>query len=280
MSRSRDLQLGFADLEFLRQGIVLERELQAITDFLDEHEEMVEAVGANLRRGLKNADTGRKGLTPQQVLRSLILMRVKNWDYRELRERIADGLTLRLFTDFNARPVPKHDAFQRAFNRVTAQTLRVVNELLITTAVAMGLEDGRKLRVDTTVVETDIHYPTDNTLLWDVVRVVTRLVRRLAKVLGKRCIKGFHNRLRSAKRRMYEIQRMTSRQRAERLTETYRALIEIAEEVVGNAKTALDTTKDLHGETITDAMKIDAIREEIAYYCDLGEQVIDQTRRR
>jgi Transposase domain (DUF772) len=156
MSRSRDLQLGFADLEFLRQGIVLERELQAITDFLDEHEEMVEAVGADLRRGLKNAKTGRKGLTPQQVLRSLILMRVKNWDYRELRERIADGLTLRLFTDFNARPVPKHDAFQRAFNRVTPQTLRLVNELLITTAEAMGLEDGRKLRVDTTVVQTDI----------------------------------------------------------------------------------------------------------------------------
>jgi IS5 family transposase len=130
------------------------------------------------------------------------------------------------------------------------------------------------------VVETDVHHPTDNTLLWDVVRVVTRLVRRLAKVLGKRFIKGFHNRLRSAKRRMYEIQRMTSRQRVEQQTETYRALIEIAEEVVANAKTALDTTKDLHGETVTDAMMIDAIREEIAYYCGLGAQVIDQARRR
>src|SRR5215468_4141801 len=140
MSRAGDLQLGFADLEFLRQGIVLERELQAITDFIDEHEEMVEAVSADLRRGLKNANTGRKGLTPQQVLRSLILMRVKNWDYRELRERIADGLTLRLFTDFNAQQVPKHDAFQRSFHRVTPQTLRLVNELLITAAVAMGLK--------------------------------------------------------------------------------------------------------------------------------------------
>ncbi len=114
MSRARDLQLGFADWKFLRQGIVLERELQSIIDFLDEHEEMIEAVGVDLRRGLKNANTGRKGLTPQQVLRSLVLMRVKNWDYRELRERIADGLTLRLFTDFNAQPVPKHDAFQRS----------------------------------------------------------------------------------------------------------------------------------------------------------------------
>jgi len=192
MSRVRALQLGFADLEFLRQGVVLERELQSIIDFLDEHEEIVEAVGADLRRGLKNANTGRRGLTPQQVLRSLILMRVKNWDYRELRERIADGLTLRLFTDFNAQPVPKHDAFQRAFNRVTPQTLRVVNELLITAAVAMGLEDGHKLRVDTTVVQTDIHHPTDNTLLWDVVRVLTRLMNQLESAIGLP-IQGFRN---------------------------------------------------------------------------------------
>ena len=166
MSRAANLQLSFADWEFLRQGVVLERELQAIADFLDEHEEMVEAIRGDLHRGLKNPNTGRKGLTPQQVLRSLILMRIKNWDYRELRERIDDGLTLRRFADFNAQPVPKHDAFQRAFSRVTPQTLRLVNEQLITAAVAMGLEDGGKLRVDTTVVQTDIHHPTDNTLLW------------------------------------------------------------------------------------------------------------------
>ena len=51
-------------------------------------------------------------------------MRVKNWDYRELRERIADGLTLRQFTDFYCDPVPKHDAFNRGFNRLTPQTLK------------------------------------------------------------------------------------------------------------------------------------------------------------
>jgi hypothetical protein len=149
-------QPSFADLELLRQGVVLEEELQAISDFIDAHEEIVEAVRDDLRRGLKNPDTGRQGLTPQQVLRSLVLMRVKNWDYRELRERIADGLTLRRFTDFNAQPVPKHDAFHRAFVRLTPQTLQRVNELLIATAVSMGLEDGSKLRVDTTVVQTDI----------------------------------------------------------------------------------------------------------------------------
>ena len=96
----------------------------------------------------------------------------------------------------------------------------------------LGLEDGQKLRVDTTVVQTDIHHPTDNTLLWDVVRVVTRLVGRLAEALERRRIKGFRNRTRAARRRMHEIQRMTTRQRHEQQTGTYRELIGIAEEVV------------------------------------------------
>ena len=97
---------------------------------------------------------------------------VKNWDYRELRERIADGLMLRRFANFYCDPVPKHDAFGRGFNRLTPETLKAINDLVVQAAVDLGLEDGMKLRVDTTVVQTDIHHPTDNTLLWDVVRVV------------------------------------------------------------------------------------------------------------
>lgn len=103
-------------------------------------------------------------------------------------KRIADGLTLRQFTDFYCAPVPKHDAFQRGFIRLTSQTVRAVNDLVVRAAVELGLEDGAKLRVDTTVVQTDIHHPTDNALLWDVVRVVTRL---LAKALELRRIRGF-----------------------------------------------------------------------------------------
>jgi IS5 family transposase len=143
---------------------------------LDNQKDMNEQVRCDLARGLKKAETGRSGLTPQQVLRSLVLMRIKNWNYRELRERIADGCTLRQFTDFYCLPVPRHDALHRGFNRLTPETLKAINDLVVQTAVELGLEDGQKLRVDTTVVQTDIHHPTDNTLLWDVVRVVTRSV--------------------------------------------------------------------------------------------------------
>jgi transposase, IS5 family len=279
VSRAADSQLSFADWEFLRQGVVLERELQAIADFLDDHEEMIEAIRSDLRRGLKNPDTGRKGLTPQQVLRSLILMRVKNWDYRELRERIADGLTLRRFADFNTQPVPKHDAFQRAFSRVTPQTLRLVNDLLIEAAVAMGLEDGRKLRVDTTVVQTNIHHPTDNTLLWDAVRVVTRLVRQLAAAI-ERPIQGFRNRTRAARRRMQALQRMTTTQRQAHQRRKYRELIGIADEVVERARRGLRHTRKVRAKDPVTQLAVEELRRQIEHYCGLGERVIDQARRR
>jgi transposase, IS5 family len=264
----------------MRQGLRLEPLLQAISDFLDDQKDMIEQIRRDLTRDLKNAETGRNGLTPQQVLRSLVLMRVKNWNYRELRERIVDGCTLRQFTDFYCQPVPRHDAFHRGFNRLTPETLKVINDLVVQAAVELGLEDGQKLRVDTTVVQTDIHHPTDSTLLWDVVRVVTRLVGRLAAALERRRIKGFRNRTRSARRRMQEIERMTARQRQEQQTETYRELIGIAEEVIESARAALRKTSKARGKDMIADIAITETRKEIEHFCALGARVIDQSRRR
>jgi hypothetical protein len=182
------------------------------------------------------------------------------------------------FADFYCDPVPKHDAFNRGFNRLTPQTLKAVNDLLVQAAVKLGLEDGAKLRVDTTVVETDIHHPTDNTLLWDVVRVLTRLLGRLAKALEVRRIEGFRDRRRAAHRRMYEIQRMTTRQRqapsaaaGSRQTAKYRELIGIAEAVVASATAAVETTA-MRGTDLLAAMRIAALRDEIAHYGQAGDR--------
>jgi IS5 family transposase len=277
--RTTDPQISFADLAFIKQGVRLEPTLQAIADFLDQHGAIVQRVRHDLVRGLKKPRTGRTGLTAAQVLRSLILMRVKNWDYRELRERIADGYTLRHFAAFNSQRVPKHDAFNRAVNRLTPATLQAVNDAVIRVAVTLGLEDGRKLRVDSTVVQSDIHHPTDNTLLWDSVRVVTRLVRKLAAVLPAE-VGTFTNRTRSARRRMQEIQRMTARERHRRQVRTYRALIRVTEQVVTEARAVVKRTARVRGlDPITHAT-IDALRSEIARHCALGDRVISQTRRR
>jgi IS5 family transposase len=226
MTRATPPQWSFADLEFRAQNI-LDPLLQQISDFIDQHQTLVEQVRQDLQRGLKNPATGRNGLDAPQVLRSLTLMRVKNLDYRELRERIADGYSWRQFTQFFSRPVPKHDAFHRAFAKLTPATLEGINQPVVRAAVALGLEDGKKLRTDTTVVETDIHHPTDSTLLWDTVRVLSRLVGRLDKLLP-RGLRGFTNHRRSARRRMQEIQRLSAQQRHTQLVPKYRQLIRVS----------------------------------------------------
>jgi IS5 family transposase len=156
MTRTATSQFSFADSEFFEQGVRLEPMLQASSDFIDGKGHVIEKVRRDLDRGLKNPHIGCGCPTAQQVLRSLVLQQVKNWDYRKLRERIADGYTLRIFARFYSRLVPKHDAFNRAFNRLTPATLEVINELVVMSAVDLGLENGRKLRVHTSVVETDI----------------------------------------------------------------------------------------------------------------------------
>jgi transposase, IS5 family len=96
--RATARQISFADWELIRQGeqgVRLEPLLDVISDFLDEQRDIIERIRRDLVRGLKRPGSGRNGLTATQILRSLVLMRLKNWDYRELRERIADGLTLR-----------------------------------------------------------------------------------------------------------------------------------------------------------------------------------------
>jgi IS5 family transposase len=279
MTRIADPQINFADIEFLTQGVELDPILKRISDFLDHQPKIVERVRQDLQRGLKKPDTGRTAMTSTQVLRSLILMRVKNWDYRELSERISDGYTLRRFTGFYSRRVPKHDAFNRAFNKLRPQTMQALNDLVLKAAIDLGLEDGKRLRVDTTVVETDIHHPTDNTLLWDVVRVLSRLIGRLAELVPNR-IEGFTNRRRSARRRMQEIQRMTARQRHTQQRDKYRQLIGITQQVVQNARGVLEKTKDQCAVDLMDDLVMGELRRKIDHYCQLGARVIDQSRRR
>jgi IS5 family transposase len=273
--RAVDPQISFADLEFLHLDPVLAQ----ILEFVTRNAALVKTVRQQLDDGLKEPQTGRRGLTAEQTILSLILMRVKNWDYRELAERIADGYTLRQFTRFNSNPVPKHDAFNRAHNRLTPELVGRINALVIAAAVAAKLEDGNALRVDSTVVETNIHWPTDATLLWDAVRVLTRLIGRLREIAGKD-VPRFPNRRRSARRRMQKLQRMTAAQRENQQVSTYRQMLAITQEVLSNARLSVDATARSGGKNRALVLVIETLRKEISEVCRLADQVVDQARRR
>lgn len=280
--RKRIDQATFADLEFVRQGIELDPVLARISDFLDDRPEFVAWVEKDLYRGLKRPDTGRRGLTAEQTLRSFVLWRIKDWPYRELRERIADGYTLRLFTRFGSRPVPEYQAFHRSFSRLRPQTVERLNQAIVHSAVAMKIENGQKLRVDTTVVETDIHYPTDSTLLWDGVRTLCRLVLErlepeLPGVAGE-----FSDRRRRARRRMQEISRMRDRRgkNDRSFRRKYGDLLAVAKEVVDKAPAVVERARKRKVSDLLQAALIEGACDQILHYVTLTKRVIEQTRRR
>ena len=279
MREIKRTQLGFADWE-LRQRVRVDPVLRQIGEFLDAQGAVLDLVHRDLTRQLKHRRLGRAGMSAEQVLRSFVLMRLKNWDYRELAERIADGYTLRLFTRFDGSPVPRHDAFQRGFVQLQIDTLRRINEGLLSVAVRMGLEQLSKLRLDTTVVETDIRYPRDSGMLWDTVRVLSRLVARLSELVPA-AGNEFPHRSRRAKRRMQEIARMRERaQRRRTLARKYRDLIAVTAEVIEKAEAAASTARAAKLPTPLAALQVEALGKQVAHFAELGRRVIDQSERR
>jgi IS5 family transposase len=272
-------QLSFADLQLQHLGIHLDPTLRRIADFLKQHADLVELVRRDLERGLKKPDSGRRGITPEQTLRSLILMRVKNLDYRDLRDRVNDGFTLRSFTQFDSHSVPKHDAFNRAFNRLTPANAG--SHQSTRRAGRRRTRSGRRQATPRRYHGRRNQYPSPDrcTLLWDTVRTLTRLVDYLDEQLP-RGVKGFTNRTRSARRRMQALQRVTARQREQQQTPKYRELIRITKQVARNAKQVIATAKRIRRVDAITRAAMDETCKQINSFCELGERVIDQTRRR
>lgn len=277
--RNVNAQSSFADLEFLHQGVRLDGVLLALSNFLDPNEQLVSLVHQDLIRGLKSPKTGREGLDAVRVLRSFLLRRIQNWDFRELRERIADGISLRQFTTFYSEPVPSYRAFHSAFTRLTPLTVRALNQAVVQAAVALGIDASPTLRVDTTVTETDIHHPTDSSLLWDGVRVLCRLVSQVGQIAPE-LTQGFHDHTRRARRRMQEISRLEQRERQRRQKRKYRDLVKVTEETVAQARIVAQRAEQVQLPDLMHEMKLRGLKAEILLYCERVERVLSQTRRR
>jgi IS5 family transposase len=243
------------------------RELAKISQILSLHPAIAELVGQDLVRGLSCPHTGARGMSGDQVLRALLLKQMNGFSYRELEFHLADSVTYRTFCRFGAlEPTPTRTTLAENLKKVRPETLQAIGTVVIRYAAKTGVERGRKVRVDSTVVETNVHAPTDSSLLWDGVRVLTRLLQRANERFG---FGLYTDHRRRAKRRMLAIQHTgsPSKRRA-----AYRDLLKVAGKTVGYAQRAIDhLAGQPEGEKLAD---------EFAHFTELLTRVIDQTRRR
>ena len=225
----------------------------------------------DLTRGKSGVQhTGANAMTADQVVRSAVAKTLYNFTYMELAFHIVDSQSLRWFCRIGIDEEGfKKSTLNRNIKSISDQTWEAVNRCLIHYAGRQKIEKGRQVRIDCTCVETNIHQPSDSSLLYDEVRVLTRLIQQ-AKGAGVR-VPGFSNHKRRAKRRMLAI--MNAKNKKHRKA-AYMDLLKISDRVLEYARVAGINMFACCSLTIF------AISEAIKHHADLMAKVIDQTHRR
>jgi IS5 family transposase len=152
------------------------RELEAISQVLDKNMGILDLVFRDLVK-YQGTDTGRDGMTAEQVLRCAILKQYRELTYEELAFHLEDSMAFRSFARLGLGQYPSGSTLQDNIKDIQAETWEAVNRMLLEQAAQQKVEKGRAVRLDSTVVETHIHHPTDSTLLLDGIRVITRLLQ-------------------------------------------------------------------------------------------------------
>jgi transposase, IS5 family len=244
-------------------------ELKAISDWLDGQRALLSLVTSDLRReGLR--PTGRQGLPAETVLRCALLKQQRQLSYEELAFHLEDSVSFRAFARLPLAWSPKKSVLHRTISAIRPETWEAVNRALLAGAKQDKLETGAVVRIESTVTKALMHEPSDSTLLWDAVRVMSRLLRQAAKLQGASAIR-WHDRRRQAKRCALEIQYSRGADNRRRL---YRKLIAATHAIRAALQRAAARLSDLAGVAAGRWLA------QVDHYLPLIARVLDQSERR
>lgn len=153
--------------------------LKAIDRVLDRNPKIYQLVYRDILGERKRHKTGSIGMTAEQVVRAAIVKQQNCWTYAELAIQCVDSAMTRAFTKLDDGQSFKKSCLQENISRIRGRTWNKINELLVEYAAGIDLEKGRSVRIDATVIESNIHHPTDSSLIYDCVRVVRRALERI-----------------------------------------------------------------------------------------------------
>lgn len=267
-------------MKIIRLTTVMEPVLAQIDQVLDD-EDIFQMVKADLsKRYTLTMVTGRKSTPVEVILRMLVVKRLYGFSYEKLEYHVRDSLVLRQFCRVYLNSVPDDTTLIKWANLIQPETLEQLNLRITELAQALKVTRGRKLRTDGTVVESNIHPPSDSSLLADSVRVIGRTLSRAKAVLGEHTTLTkavFRNRVRSARRTARQVgEALSKRSQAARAKgiKAYQKLVKITQESIFQAKQVLAELKEA-----TDA-QAQQLAETLETFIPRVETVIDQTVRR
>jgi IS5 family transposase len=227
---------------------------------------------------------GRRGFSAEVVVRLLVLKHARNWSYAVLEREVRANLIYRKFTRIGLAKMADAKTMGKWGVAVGPEVIKQIHDRVVSIAKEKGLAQGAKMRADTTVVETNIHYPTDSSLLGDGVRVLTRVMKKITKIAGEVGCK-LRDRTRSVKHRVMEIGRAARAKGAQgksKLHNAYANLLNSTSRVVGQAKRfaqeILDGTK--HATGGSKQAVLECLKGQLDEMIPRVRRVIAQTRAR
>jgi IS5 family transposase len=257
-----------------------EPELRELDRLLDD-DAILQCVKADLaRRCPQSLTRGRHSTPVEAMLRILVVKRLYQWSYSETEHFVGDSLVLRQFCRIYFHAVPDDTTMIRWAKLIGPDTLQQLNDRVVELAKQLKVTRGRKLRVDSTVVETNIHYPTDSALVGDGVRVISRLLHKAKTVLGSGTELGksvFRSRTRSVRRiaqQLHRVARRKGEEAAEDLKHAYSKLLDIAQASRRQATRVRDVLQEQGSK------QAQRIREQLDHFVPLVDQAIEQAARR
>jgi transposase, IS5 family len=251
------------------------KELKVMSQILDETPEVLNRVYQDLT-GLKKNDIGRTGMTAEQVLRCTILKQYRDLTYEELAFHLEDSQSFRAFSRLEMGQYPSGSTLQENIKALREETWEEINQRVMGYAQGQGLKKGQKVRLDSTGVESNIHYPTDATLLQDAIRVITRLLREGYQLVPKPDYRfSDHNRV--VKKRVFKIK--NTKKEKER-QEAYQDLLQIADQVRGYGLEAIVALQTYAGEGTEQIIFVCNLTADLERALGLLARIMDQTRRR
>jgi len=273
----------FAFAFFKEAAAIKEPMLDSIDRLLEDPRLLALSTRVLASRSAASSKSGRQGIAPDRLLRCVVLKHIKGWSYRELEHELRASLLYRRFTRFYEDPIPDFSNLCRAFALFGKEGTEQIHQRVVQQAKEAALIAAKKLRTDTTAVETNIHHPTDSSLLADSLRVMTRYLRRIVEGCQESEIR-IVNHARAAKHRVLEIgraARIFTQAGQEQLKQSYKKLIGLTQGLRAQAAAMLLALKDSQLVARPEALaKVLTAEAALKHYLPLVEKVISQSEAR
>ncbi len=262
--------------------VQVEPKLREMDRLLDDPKLLLQVTNDLAQSAPQAWDNGRPSTPAEVTLRMSVVRRLMGWSYERAYQEISGNIKWRWFCRIYAEPVPSDSTQQTREALIRPETLQRLNQRLLRTAQAEGVTQGQKLRSDGTVIETNIHYPTDSRLLADSARVLGRWLTQARKVLRPQEAadkKLFRNRARQAKHLARQIGQLLRRKNGQKVSENkaqrpYRGLLKVVQQVLAQVA-QVEPRLQAQG-----SLRAVHLAESLAQYVPLVQQVIAQTTRR